>query len=194
MKAWLVTHIIFWSKKGIALKVTLFDFTGNDFSAKFKSSCYSAKAFVDRCKELIWGKHEVPVQSGSPPEKTLSPEPREERGGCSPKSATTPLPSEQRTTRKAPSASYELNESPPVPKKSSKSGTKRKASSACGELSESPSVPKKFSAVEQFEESEESKSSDVEFLREVSKYAVPGKSTNHLSSLYFFSAESIACV
>lgn len=116
------------------------------------------------------------MQSGSPSEKTASPEPREGRSGCSPKSSPTPLPSEQRATKKAPSASNELNESPPVPKKSSKSGTKRKASSACGELSESPSVPKKSSAMEQFEEPEETKSSDVEFLREVSKYAVPGES------------------
>jgi len=157
--------------------VTLFDFTGSDLSAKFKSSCYSAKAFVDLFKEVIWGKHEVPVQSGSPSEETSSPEPRKERSGCSPKSASTPLPSEQRRARKASSASNELSKSPLVSKRSIKPGTKRKASSASCELSESPPVPKKSSAPEQFEEPKESESSDVEFLREVNKYAVPGEST-----------------
>jgi len=155
--------------------VTLFDFTGNDFSAKFKSSCYSAKAFVDRCKEVIWGKHDVPVQSRRPSEKTLSPEPGKEGSGCSPKSTSTPLPSEQGTTGKASPALNELNKSPPVPKKSTKPGTKRKASSASCELSESPPVPKKASATEQSQEPKESRTSDVEFLREVNKYAVPGE-------------------
>ena len=163
------------AEKGIALKVTLFDFTGNDFSAKFKSSCHSAKAFVDRCKEVIWGKYDVPMQSGRPSEITLSPEPRQEGSGCSPKSASTPLPSEQGTTRKASPALNELSKSPPVPKKSTKPGTKRKVSSASCELSESPPVPKKSSATQQFQEPKESKCSDVEFLREVNKYAVPGE-------------------
>ena len=92
-----------------------------------------------------------------------SPEPRKERSGCSPKSASTTLPSEEGTTSKASSASNELSESPRV-KKSSKPGTKRKASSASCELSESPPAPKKSSAPEQFREPRESKSSDVEFL------------------------------
>ena len=158
------------------MKVTLFDFTGNDFSAKFKSSCFSAKAFVDHCKEVIWEKHEVLAQSGSPSEKTSSQEPRREKRCCSPKSASTPQPSGQGTTRKASSASNELSESPPLAKKSSKPGKKRKASSASCELSESPPVPKISSAAEQFQEPKESKSPDIEFLREVSKYAVPGES------------------
>ena len=62
-----------------------------------------------------------------------------------------------------------------MPKKSTKPGTKRKASSASCELSESPPVPKKSSATQQFQEPKESKCSDVEFLREVNKYAVPGE-------------------
>ena len=157
--------------------MTLFDFTGSDFSSRFKSSCYSAKAFVDRCKAVIWGKHEVPVQNESPSEETSSPKPREERSGCSPKSASTPLPSEQGRTRKASSASNELSKSLPVSKRSIKPGTKRKTSSASCELSESPPVPKKSSAPEEFQEAKESESSDVEFLREVNKYAVPGEST-----------------
>ena len=116
------------------------------------------------------GKYDVPMQSGRPSEKTFSPEPRQEGSGCSPKSGN-----KQGTTRKASPALNELSKSPPVPKKSTKPGTKRKASSASCELSESPPVPKKSSATQQFQEPKESKCSDVEFLREVNKYAVPGE-------------------
>ena len=39
---------------GVALTVTLFDFSANDFSRQFECSGFSAKAFVNRC---IHGDH-----------------------------------------------------------------------------------------------------------------------------------------
>ena len=38
---------------GVALTVTLFDFSANDFSRQFECSGFSAKAFVNRCMEII---------------------------------------------------------------------------------------------------------------------------------------------
>lgn len=151
-------------EKGIVLKVILFDFMGNDFCVKFKSFCYLVKVFVDCCKELIWGKYEVLVQSGSLFEKILLLEFREERGGCLLKLVLIFLLSEQRIMRKVFLVLYELNKSFFVLKKFSKVGIKRKVFLVWGELSESFFVLKKFSVVEQFEELEELKFLEVEFL------------------------------
>ena len=58
---------------GVALKVTLFDFSANDFSRQFECSCFSAEAFVNRCMEIIWGKEsEVSPAMDSPHGENVS--------------------------------------------------------------------------------------------------------------------------
>ena len=57
--------------QGIQLKVSLFDFTANDFSAHFKS-CYAANTFVECYEEIVCGRREEStIQEDSSPKEDV---------------------------------------------------------------------------------------------------------------------------
>ena len=127
--------------------VNLFDFTKNEFSASFRSSCFSAKKFVERFFEMTGNgqgtlaTEVINTPSFSVEEADLADSPNGQ--------TTTSVRSTQKTTkRKAVALPVE---SPPVPSKV-----------------ERP-------AKEENNEAEDDISSDADFLGEINKHAVPGK-------------------
>lgn len=126
--------------------VNLFDFTKNEFSATFRSSCFSAKKFVERFVEITGNgqgtlaTEVINTTSFSVEEVDLADSPNGK--------TTTPVRSTQKTTKRKAVTPVE---SPPVPSKVARP------------------------AKEDNNEAEDDISCDADFLGEINKHAVPGK-------------------
>ena len=94
----------------VGLRVDLFDFTINDFSGLFRSSCFSAKRFVNRFDEVVWNKKDSPdTNEDEPCDNPIVIE-----------VIDVGLDKQKTTKRKLPSPEME---SPPVPKRKTMKGS-----------------------------------------------------------------------
>lgn len=108
----------------------MFDFTENDFSKLFKSTCYSAKQFVNHFSELVWKK----TVSPDPTELELSATNSDDQdciAVCQVISTAKDGPRNNKTKRKVP-ITEEV--SPPVPEKKTREEKKMDKEASCPDV------------------------------------------------------------
>ena len=168
--------------------VNLFDFTANEFSKCFKSSCYSAKRFAECFLEVtLAGDKEANLADSSDlpnknPQATVSSD--------SEIDVSTPQPNTvlKKKRKNLATIPERFTDSPDIanddnaeeimysaPNSSQKVAKKRSSSTSTTTVS--PPVPSKVKkcSVERSNDKEKDNNPDSQFLEDIKKYTVPGK-------------------